>query len=140
MDIRQITPAYSVSPQIDPNDLPAIAAAGFTTILCNRPDHEIPAELSADVMEIAAQNAGLTFVRNPVVHTALTAEIVKLQRDTLDASEGPVLAYCASGTRSTIVWGLGQAGTLSSDDIVIKAAAAGYDLAGLKPQLDSLAG
>ncbi|MBT8412600.1 MAG: TIGR01244 family phosphatase, partial [Octadecabacter sp.] len=52
---------------------------------------------------------------------------------------GPVLAYCASGTRSSIVWALGQAGTMATDEIITAAAAAGYDLSGLKPQLDALA-
>lgn len=35
MDIRDITPTYSVTPQIEPADLPDIAAAGFTTVICN---------------------------------------------------------------------------------------------------------
>jgi len=140
MDIRQITPDYAVAPQIEPTDLPAIAEAGFTTIICNRPDHEIPAELSAQVMQTATEAAGLTFVLNPVVHTGLTMEIVELQRDTLANATGPVLAYCASGNRSTIVWGLGQAGTLSTDEIINRASEAGYNLHGMRSQLDAMGG
>lgn len=140
MNIRQITPEYAVAPQIEPADLPAIAAAGFTTIICNRPDHEIPVELSADIMKTATEAAGLTFVLNPVVHTGLTMEIVELQRDTLANASGPVLAYCASGNRSTIVWGLGQAGTLPTDEIISRASDAGYNLHGLRGQLDAMAG
>lgn len=139
MDIRQITPQYAVSPQIDPADMKAIAAAGFKTVICNRPDEEIPPSHHANMMQAAAQEAGLHFVILPVTHMSLNAEIVARQRAALDASDGPVLAYCASGTRSSIVWSLGQAGERPSEEIIAATAKWGYDLRGLKAQLDHLA-
>lgn len=139
MDIRKITPAYAVSPQIDPTDIPAIAAAGFTTVICNRPDGEIPPSHHASVMQAAAEAAGLTFVIIPVTHAGLNAQIVADQRAALDASSGPVLAYCASGTRSSIVWSLGQAGDMPTDEIIAATAKCGYDLGGLSPQIEALA-
>ncbi|SHJ21931.1 TIGR01244 family sulfur transferase [Wenxinia saemankumensis] len=135
MDIRRITDDYAVSPQIAPTDVAAIRAAGFGTILCNRPDAEVPAELSAAEMRRAAEAEGLAFVVNPVTHQGLNDEMVRLQAETLDAADAPVLAYCASGTRSSIVWALGQAGRRDPDEIVDLAAKAGYDLAGLRPRL-----
>ncbi len=135
MEIRQITPDYAVSPQIAPEDIGAIAAAGFTTILCNRPDAEVPPELSAAAMRAAAEAAGLRFVENPVTHQTLNEAMVAAQKAAMEGSAGPVLAYCASGTRSTIVWSLGQAGTLSADEIISAAARAGYDMEGLRPRL-----
>ena len=140
MDIRRITDRYAVSPMIDPTDLPEIKAAGFTTVICNRPDAEIPPSHQAVAMRIATEAAGLKFVDNPVTHAGLNEEMVMLQRDVLDDSEGPVLAYCASGTRSSIVWSLGQAGRMSADDILEATAKAGYDLGGLRPRLEALAG
>jgi uncharacterized protein (TIGR01244 family) len=140
MDIRQITPDYAVSPQIEPADMPAIKAAGFRTIICNRPDAEVPQELSAEVMRIAAEAAGLGFVVNPVTHQTLNMDMVAEQMAALTEAGGPVLAYCASGTRSSIVWSLGQAGQIPTDDIIAATAKAGYDLAGLRPRLDALAG
>jgi len=139
MDIRQITPDYAVSPQIAPEDLPALKEAGFTTVICNRPDAENPMELQAEVLRAATEAAGLAFVENPVVHAALTMEIVEAQRDALDASEGPAFACCASDTRSTIVWALGQAGRRPTSEIIEAAAQAGYDLGHLETQLDTLA-
>ncbi len=139
MDIRQITPAYAVSPQIDPNDLPAIAAAGFVCIICNRPDEEVPTSHQAHAMQIATEAAGLQFVRIPVTHQGLNMEMVQQQRAALDESAGPVLAYCASGTRSSIVWSMGQAGDMATDDILAATQAAGYELGGLRGQLDLLA-
>ena len=139
MDIRPITPAYAVSPQIAPEDIPAIAAAGYTTILCNRPDAEVPHELSAAVMRIAAEAAGLRFVENPVTHQSLNMAMVTVQTAAMAASIGPVLAYCASGTRCSIVWSLGQAGQIDTDAIIAATARAGYDLSGMRPRLDALA-
>ena len=136
MDIRPIIDGYAVSPQITPEDLPAIKAAGYVTILDNRPDAEIPAELSSSEIRDAAEALGLAFVDNPVTHQGLNDEIVTRQRDVVASSAGPVLAYCASGTRSTIVWALGQVGLRSPDDIVSLAARAGYDLAALRGRLD----
>ncbi len=139
MDIRPLTSDYAVSPQIEPADILAIREAGFTTIICNRPDIEVPPALQSDALRRAAEAEGLVFKDLPVTHQSLTPEIIADQRRILDASSGPVLAYCASGTRSSIVWSLGQAGDLTTDEIIEATARAGYDLAGLRPQLDHLA-
>lgn len=139
MDIRQITPDYAVSPQIDPGDIPAIAAAGFTTIICNRPDAEVSPSHQAAVMAEAAHTAGLTFVEIPVTHQGLNMQMIDAQKQAIGDSAGPVLAYCASGTRSSIVWSLANAGNMPTDDIIAATAAAGYDLGGMRPQLDALA-
>lgn len=135
MDIRPVTPDFAVSPQIAPEDIPAIAAAGFTTILCNRPDAEIPPGLQADAIRQAAEAAGLGFVVNPVTHEGLSDAMVALQTATIRDNGGPVLAYCASGTRSTIVWALGQAGQIPTDRIIEMAAKAGYDLSAMRARL-----
>jgi uncharacterized protein (TIGR01244 family) len=139
MDIRQISPTYAVSPQIDVADIPAIAAAGFTTIICNRPDAEVPPSHQANAIQAAAVAAGLTFVVIPVTHQGLNMDMVHSQNAAMAASVGPTLAYCASGTRSSIVWSLGQAGDMPTDDIITATATAGYDLAGMRAQLDTLA-
>jgi len=139
MDRREITETYSVSPQLLPEDMAALAADGVALVINNRPDAEIPPQVQAAAMRGAAEAAGLAFVDNPVVHGALTMDIVETQRAAIEGAAGPVHAYCASGNRSTIVWGLGAAGHLSPDEIVARAAAAGYALEGLRPQLEALA-
>ena len=40
MDLKRITPTLSVSPQIAPDDMASLKAAGFSAIICNRPDGE----------------------------------------------------------------------------------------------------
>jgi uncharacterized protein (TIGR01244 family) len=139
MDIRPLSPDYAVSPQIDPEDFAAIRAAGYTTVIDNRPDGEIPPSHHADPMRQAAEAAGLTFVVNPVIGGALTMANVTAQAEAMAASAGPVLAYCASGNRSSIVWSLAQAGTMKTDAILAAAERAGYNLGHLRPQIEALA-
>lgn len=139
MDIRPLTETYAVSPQIDPADLPAIKAAGYTTIIDNRPDGEIPPHLHTPAMKAAAEALGLTFVANPVIGGALTMANVEAQRAAVASAGGKVLAYCASGNRSSIVWALAHAGTRPTDELIALPARFGYQLEGLRGQIDALA-
>ncbi|OSQ46572.1 TIGR01244 family sulfur transferase [Marivita geojedonensis] len=139
MDIRKITDRYNVSPQINPEDAPAIKAAGITTVICNRPDAEVPPSHQSDAMREAVEAAGLRFEVLPITHQTMTPDRVAQQAALVDASEGPVLAYCASGTRCSILWALSQAGKQSSDAILSAVAQAGYDLGALRPTLDAAA-
>lgn len=139
MDIRPLTPAYAVSPQIAAADLPAIVEAGFTCVICNRPDAEVSPDLHAEAIKAAAEAAGLDFVIAPVTHPTIGPETINRQMQVLAEAKGPVLAYCASGTRSSVLWALGQAGHMTADEILGATAAAGYDLSALRPALTASA-
>ncbi|KMK66517.1 TIGR01244 family sulfur transferase [Puniceibacterium sp. IMCC21224] len=139
MQINQITPRYHVAPQISVEDIPALRDAGFTTVICNRPDAEVPPSHQAAAIEMAVRAAGLEFELLPLTHQTMTAENIARQAELVSAAPGQVLAYCASGTRCSVIWALGQAGTLSTDEILAATTAAGYDLSGLRTTLDSLA-
>lgn len=139
MDIRALTPAYAVSPQIDPSDLPAIKAAGFTTVIDNRPEGEIPEALRADRMRQAAEALGLTFVLNPVTPGQFTEEVIETQRQAVAAAPGPVFAYCASGNRSSCVWALMNVGQVPTEDLIATPARFGYNLMPLRPLIEARA-
>jgi len=138
MDPRSITPRYFVSPQIAVEDLPALAEAGFKAIICNRPDAEVPPSHQANAIRAAAEAAGLRFEELPLTHQTMTLDNVAKQRALAEICDGPVLAYCASGTRCSVVWALGHADEMSTDTILSKTAAAGYQLDNLRPKLDQL--
>ena len=139
MDIRPLTATYAVSPQIEPQDMAAILAAGFSTLIDNRPDGEIPPHLHTDAVRRAAEAAGLHFVVNPVISGAMTMDNVTAQAAAMAAATGPVLAYCASGNRSSQVWALSMAGRMPADDLIGLPARHGYQLEGLRPKIESLA-
>ena len=140
MDIRQITDHYFVSPQISVEDVKTLAEQGFTCVICNRPDGEVPPSHFESEIADAVIAAGLHFVSNPLTHDTMTSEKLSLQRGSLEQSSGKVLAYCASGTRSTVAWMLGHADSQSSDTLIETAAKAGYELHALRPRLDVLSG
>jgi uncharacterized protein (TIGR01244 family) len=108
MEYRQISENYSVSGQIAPEDAGAIKAAGFRSVICNRPDDEQPGQPSHDAVRAALEAAGLAFRYIPVVSGRMTAADVEDQAKALDELEGPVFAYCRSGARCTNLYGLVQ--------------------------------
>lgn len=140
MDIRALTPTYAVAPQVAPEDFAAIRAAGYVTVIDNRPDGEIPPELQTGAMRAAAEAAGLAFVANPVVGGAITEENVTSQAAAIATSPGPVFAYCASGNRSSVVWALAHAGRMSADELIGIPARFGYSLEWLRPTLEAAEG
>ncbi len=99
MQIRQLTEDYSVSPQISVADVAEIKAAGFRSVICNRPDDEDPGQPGHDEIQAAVEAAGLTFRWIPVISGAMTPDNVAEQAAALDDLPAPVLAYCRSGTR-----------------------------------------
>lgn len=99
MNYRQITPDYAVSPQISVADVATIRQAGFKSMICNRPDNEDPGQPSVASIRSAAEAAGLAFRWIPVISGQMTADNVADQAAALDELEGPVFAYCRSGTR-----------------------------------------
>jgi protein tyrosine phosphatase (PTP) superfamily phosphohydrolase (DUF442 family) len=112
---KSIDDQIAVAPQILAGDVPALAAAGFTFIINNRPDDEAADQPSGDTIAEAAAAAGLGYAAIPV------------------------LAYCRSGTRSCHLWALAAArGGAEPDALIAKAAAAGYDISPIRPALEQL--
>lgn len=136
MDIRQLTPRYAVSPQISVSDIPAIAAAGITTIICNRPDSEIAPDQYGEMIAKTAREAGIEFHILPITHQTLNAENIAKHHAFIDAANGPVLAYCATGNRCTILWALGNAGHIPADEIINTATQSGYNLEQFRSYLE----
>ncbi len=135
----QVTDSYFAAPQIEPSDVPDIAAQGYDTIICNRPDAEVTPELGAAQIGEIVEAAGMKFVVNPLAQGGLSMEVIQAQAEAIAASE-KCFAYCASGNRSTILWALAMAGKMPRDEIVAAGEAAGYAIRGLTPQIDMLAG
>lgn len=124
-----------VSGQIAPADLPEIAAAGVSTIVNNRPDGEEPGQPAGAEIEAAARAAGIDYRHIPF-SGVLSSEQVEELAGLLDTAPGKLLAFCRSGTRSTYLWALARASRgADADTLIGQAAAAGYDIATLRPNL-----
>jgi uncharacterized protein (TIGR01244 family) len=135
---RDISPRFAASPQINLKDLETAVFEGFKAIICNRPDDEDSGQLNAAEIADACVAHGISFTHIPVSGGVSPAQI-DLMAVALDSADGPVLAYCRSGTRSTNLWAMAQAANgENAEALVTAAAAAGYDLSGLIPTLRSL--
>ena len=140
-DFRPLTADSSVAPQISIEDVAAAKAAGFALVINNRPDGEEPAAPQGDAIAHACAAEGLAYAAIPVGHAGFSHPQLDALDTLLKDATGPVLAYCRSGTRSTHLWALTRArGGEDADAIVEAAAKAGYDLTGLRPMMDALAG
>ena len=140
LDIRRIDDRFAVAPQIAPEDVAAIKAAGYVAIVNNRPDGEEPGQPDGDAIRAAAEAAGLAYTAIPITHAGFSRPQVDAMTAALAAANGPVLAYCRSGTRSCNLWALAGAGLGEDQDALVgKAAGAGYDLTNLRPLMDAVA-
>jgi uncharacterized protein (TIGR01244 family) len=139
--IRHINESISVAPQIAVEQVLEIAAAGFKTIVNNRPDDEDAGQPSGDAIRAAAEAAGLNYVAIPVTHAGFSHPQIDAMTQALVDADGPVLAYCRSGTRSCNLWALAAAKAGRNPNLLLaQAEDAGYDLRGIRPMLDALAG
>lgn len=139
--IRRINDRISVAPQIDPADVVEAARAGFVAIVNNRPDDEEAGQPEGELIRTVAETLGLAYHAIPITHAGFSATQVEAMREVLDQVDGPVLAYCRSGTRSTNLWALAEASRGEHPaGLIEQAAGAGYDLNGLRPMLDALSG
>lgn len=140
-DIRRINDRISVAPQIEPADVTELASQGFVTIVNNRPDDEDAGQPAGDVVRAAAERAGLAYYAIPVTHAGFSAHQVEAMSVAIESSNGPVLAYCRSGTRSSNLWALAEASRGEDPEVLIQqAAGAGYNIGGIRPLLDQLSG
>jgi uncharacterized protein (TIGR01244 family) len=132
-DFRRVTDDLSVSPQIRLEEVAEAARQGFRTLVNNRPDGEEPGQPTSAQMQAAAEAAGMTYHHIPVVGGPTPAQVAQTQGLLADA-DGPMLAFCRSGTRSIVTWTLAQAasGAYSRDELVAMGRQAGYDLSTLR--------
>lgn len=135
MELKRINDQVSVAGQIAPGEIEAIRAAGFVTIVNNRPDGEAPDQPTDAEMRAAVEAAGLAYFHIPMGRQGVSPEMIENTRSALEGSDGPTLCFCRTGTRSTTLWALAQSGQMDAADIIAAAANAGYDMSHLAGHL-----
>lgn len=131
LDLKRINDHVSVSGQINPEDVATLKSLGFVAIVNNRPDGESPDQPAGDEIEAAAKAAGLAYHAIPLGREGVNADLVEKTKAVIEGSDGPVFCFCRSGTRSTTLWALSQAGEMDASEIISQAAEAGYDMSHL---------
>lgn len=125
-----------VTPQPKPDELKSLAEAGFRSVIGNRPDDEDPDQPRWSEIERAAREAGMEARHIPVVPDAIGRDDVARFAAALDELPKPILAFCRSGGRAASFWALAQPGSVPTDEIISRGAAAGCDLSQMRGRLD----
>lgn len=137
---RQLDREVFASPQISLDDVAVAAAQGIALIINNRPEGESDDQVPGAEIEAAARAAGLDYIAIPVTQAGFSEPQITAMVEALAHTQGPVLAYCRSGTRSTLLWALAEASRgAEPEQLKGMAAGAGYDLTPVAPLLDMLA-
>ncbi|TXS94002.1 TIGR01244 family phosphatase [Parahaliea maris] len=132
MDMKELDSGLTVSGQLLPLDLAALADQGVRDIICNRPDGEGSDQPNFAEIEREAQALGMAAHYLPVTSGAVTDEQATQFGALLREASGPVHAYCRTGMRSTTLWALSRGGSdLSLERILLRARQAGYDMTGV---------
>ncbi|TWG89041.1 uncharacterized protein (TIGR01244 family) [Mesorhizobium sp. J18] len=135
--MQQVNEKLWIAPQLTGEDFADAGSKGIVGIVNNRPDDEEPGQLTAGESARIAAGLGLSYVHIPVVSGQITEEQVRAFRNALAGADGPVLAYCKSGTRSLSLWAIGEVldGRMTIDELDELGACFGKDLAGAKKWL-----
>ncbi len=131
MEIKHLSPDFAVSPQIKITDLEHIWNAGFRSIICNRPNGEAQDQDNAEDIEAKARDMGFDFLFLPVESGRAAMPHAMQTRKALADMQSPVLAYCRTGTRCTVIWSLMMIPVLEANEILSATSAAGYDMSPL---------
>ncbi|NJC34794.1 uncharacterized protein (TIGR01244 family) [Sphingomonas jejuensis] len=138
VDLRWLEDGFAVAGQIDAALLATLRQAGITAIINNRPDGEQPGQPDDASLAAAARAEGIAWT-----HAPMSGGVSPEMLDAVDAASadaGAVLAFCRSGTRSAYLWALARARAGGDPDTLSsQAAAAGYDLAAVRPLMERLA-
>lgn len=136
---RRLSDHVLASPQITIADLAEAKADGVSLVINNRPEGESDDQVPGAEIEAAARALGMGYVAIPVTHAGFSGPQVEAMTDALGGAAGKVLAYCRSGTRSTLLWALAEASKGADlEAVTAQAAAAGYDVSPVRPLMDML--
>ena len=99
MTYRKIDANFAVAGQLLPGQIDEIAAAGFKTIICARPDHEEPGQPTFAEVARVAKEKGLQAVHIPISGGMTEGALIRMEK-ALKELPMPMYGYCRSGGRA----------------------------------------
>lgn len=133
--MKTLSETVFVRGQIAVEDVEMLANAGIKTIINNRPDGEAPGQPLSSKMKVAAEGLGLTYLYLPMA-SGISESLIENSVTAYADSPSPVFAFCASGTRSTVLWCFACVKELGVDKVLMAAADAGYNLEQIRNALE----
>ena len=140
--MNQIDDKLLVAGQLQTSDFHLAVERGVTDIINNRPDGEEPNQLDSHFARALAEQLGMKYHYLPMHNgQALPENIVEDFSQLVRDAQGLVLAHCRSGTRTSFIWAMGRVadGSLSVDEAIAAAQAAGINIGGSRAVLEQAA-
>ena len=134
--VNKINDRLSVATQLNASELDGLKAKGFKTIINNRPDDEETGQPRSAALSKDAKRLGFAYYELPVTGGNITDSHVEQFDNIVENQNGPILAFCRTGTRCATLWALSEADNATTDSILKQAKQAGYDLTALKPRIE----
>ena len=139
MNLKPLTSDLSVAPQITLEDVAELAAAGYRSIISNRPDGESPDQPDWSSIKAAATGHGMEARHIPVIASQISDADVDKFREAYRLLPKPIAAFCRTGTRAALLWALANEASLSVDERMTIVGEQGYDLNPFRPRLEATA-
>lgn len=130
----------SVCGQVDEDDLVMAAGLGFKTLINNRPDGEVVGQPTSQEIAAWAKQQGLTYHYLPIQPNDLPMDSVVDFGELYQGEGAPILAFCTSGLRSSVLWSFMMAIMSDGkiDEIIAQSQAHGFDLSTLRDPMLSV--
>ncbi|WP_409433998.1 TIGR01244 family sulfur transferase [Litorimonas sp. RW-G-Af-16] len=132
--MRELPGDVFVTGQLLPAQLQALAEQGVMGFINNRPDMEAPLQPTSDELEQAAHAVTTDYYHIPMAG-GITPGIIQASKTAYATMPRPIVAWCASGMRSAVLWGFAHVDKLGVDGVMASLTDAGFNLEQIRAPL-----
>lgn len=133
---RQLSQTVAVGRGPARDELSQLVAAGFRSLINNRPDNEKDSPLTSAEAADAAAAQGLDYRYIPVDGRNPLERDVRVFCEAMRTMPGPIYAYCQTGGRSASLWALASVAESNTETLVKACMDAGFDVSGIAAKMD----
>ncbi|URQ64973.1 TIGR01244 family sulfur transferase [SAR86 cluster bacterium] len=134
--MKRIYKNFYAAHQIQAKDIAQLKQEKFEYVLCNRPDNEVQDQPSAEVIKSECLANGIEFLHLPISPGDFNLEVIMETEKVLKTAK-KTLAYCRTGTRSTMLWAFAKTKDLEVDEVLKITDHSGYNFQHLKELLET---
>ena len=134
--MKRIYKNFYAAHQIQAKDIAQLKQEKFECVLCNRPDNEEQNQPSVEVIKSECLANGIEFLHLPITPGDFNLEAIMETEKVLKTAK-KTLAYCRTGTRSTMLWAFAKTKDLEVDEVLKITDHSGYNFQHLKELLET---
>ena len=134
--MKRIYENFYAANQIQAKDIAQLKQEKFECVLCNRPDNEEQDQPSVEMIKSQCLANGIEFLHLPITPGDFNLEAIMETEKVLKTAK-KTLAYCRTGTRSTMLWAFAKTKDLEVDEVLKITDHSGYNFQHLKELLET---